>query len=222
MINSAGAGFLGRSVADVLGKDDTPAIHSGNWVGFVMGGATEPWCSPVAGTNIRGNRRLRAGCHAGSTSRRKVHIEDPSGPSDWLARHLVATSQTAKRAEEKGNPAIATEAPASTSKHTPLAVVEMGRRVSCCRWESFRRERIFGYRREERSGWGSMRVSSCPTQFRQPTWIRFGTVCLRQGGRRAQPPTTMSPKAGRTISLRVGNNTPLVDDSGAGAGSGLR
>ena len=157
MINSAGARFLGRTVDEVLGKDDTELF------------------SPEVGRAIKERDRTvvqsgesqtyeEPGTAAGVTRlylATKGPFRDPSGQVIGLLG-ICRDITDRKRAEE--------EIRQSQQKlrihfeHTPLAVVEWDMEFRVTAWNPSA-ERIFGYTRDEAMGQHASFI--VPSQFRQ-------------------------------------------------------
>ena len=201
MINTAGARFLGRTVGEVLGKDDTELF------------------SPEVGRAIK--ERDRAVVHAGETQTyeepgtaagvtrlylaTKGPFRDPNGQVIGLLG-ICRDITDRKRAEE--------EIRQSQQKlrihfeHTPLAVAEWDLEFRVTAWNPSA-ERIFGYTRDEAMGQHASFI--VPPQFRQHVDRVWQELLKQSGGERSANDNIT--KNGRHISCEW-YNTPLVDDSG--------
>jgi len=202
MINSAGARFLGRAAAEVLGKNDTELFD------------------PEIGREIMARDRLvvqsgeaktyeEPGTAAGVTRlylATKGPFRDPNGQVIGLLG-ICRDITDRKRAEE--------EIRQSQQKlrihfeHTPLAVVEWDLQFRVTAWNPSA-ERIFGYTRQEAMGQHASFI--VPIQFRQHV-DRIWTEVLKQSGEGARSANDNLTRSGRTISCEW-YNTALVDDSG--------
>jgi two-component system cell cycle sensor histidine kinase/response regulator CckA len=204
MMNKAGAGFLGRSVDEVLGKDDSALF------------------SPEVGRAIM--KRDREVIHAGETqtyeefgtaagkTRLFLATKGPFRDSTGQVMGLLGICRDItdrKRAEE--------EIRQSQKKlqihldHTPLAVVEWDVNFRVATWNPAA-ERIFGYTREEALGQHGHFIVPAEVHERvDHLWqdLISGRVTSRFGFSRNDNVT----KNGRTISCEW-YNTPLVDDAG--------
>ncbi|HME34797.1 MAG TPA: PAS domain S-box protein [Candidatus Sulfotelmatobacter sp.] len=201
MMNPAGAGFLGRTVEEVIGKDDTELFD------------------PENGREImeRDRRILESGetqnYEEGGTAAgvpriylaNKGPFRDASGKVVGLLG-ICRDITDRKRAEE--------EMHQSQQKlhihfeHTPLAVVEWDLEFRVTAWNPSA-ERIFGYSRQEAiRQHGSFIV---PPQYRQLVDKVWQALISQRGGTRNTNDNLT--KDGRTISCEW-YNTPLVDESG--------
>jgi len=207
MINSAGAALLGRSVEEVLGKDDSELLSSDT------GPEVMAADRKVIESGVTQTYEERAA--ANGTSRlylaTKGPYRDPQGEIIGLlgiCRDITAR----KQAEE--------EIRQSQQKlrfhfdHTPLAVVEWDLDFRVTAWNPSA-ERIFGYAREEALGQhGSFIV---PEAYRAQVDRVWHDLLHNAEG--ADVPTARFgqndniTKDGRLISCEW-YNTPLVDDSG--------
>ncbi len=201
MMNSAGARILGRSVDDVLGKDDTEVFNpdAGRAImtrdrAVVQSGETQTYEEP--GT-VGGVTRLYLAT--------KGPFRDPNGQVIGLLG-ICRDITDRKRAEE--------EIRQSQQKlrihfeHTPLAVVEWDLKFRVAAWNPSA-ERIFGYTRDEAMGQHATFI--VPPQFRQHVEEVWQGLLQQSGGGRSTNDNVT--KSGRTISCEW-YNTPLVDDSG--------
>ena len=205
MINSAGARFLGRSVEEIVGKDDTEFF------------------SPESGRQII--ERDRTALRSGQTS-----TYEEVGVSAGVARTYLTTKgpfrdatgriigvlgicrdiSDRKRAEEeihKSEQRLRVHV-----EHTPLAVIEWDLDFRVVAWNAAA-ERLFGFSREKAMGQhGSFIV---PPAFRQHVDQVWQGLLAQKGGVRSTNDNLT--KAGRTISCEW-YNTPLVDESGRAFG----
>src|SRR3984957_17523903 len=201
MMNTAGAGFLGRTVQDILGRTDA-----------------ELFVPAVGRTIMERDRKVvesgetrtyeEFGTAAGVTRlylATKGPFRDPSGQVLGLLG-ICRDITDRKRAEE--------EIRQSQQKlrmhidHTPLAVVgwDLGLRVAA--WNPSA-ERIFGYTREQ--ALGKQASFFVPPQLRAQV-DEIGRELLAGKGIERSTNENLT-KDGRTISCEW-YNTPLVDDSG--------
>ena len=201
MINSAGARFLGKSAADVLGKDDAelfdPEVGRDIMMRdrkVVQSGETQTYEEP--GTAAGVSRLYLA---------TKGPFRDPNGQIIGLLG-ICRDITDRKRAEE--------EIRQSQQKlrihfeHTPLAVVEWDMEFRVAAWNPSA-ERIFGYTREEALGRHASFI--VPPQFRPQVDQTWQALIKQAGGVRSMNDNLT--KDGRQISCEW-YNTPLVDDSG--------
>ncbi len=205
MINSAGARFLGRSLEEIVGKDDS---------GFF---------SAESGRQIM--ERDRTTIQSGETS-----TYEEVGVSAGVARTYLTTKgpyrdatgrvigvlgisrdiTDRKRAEEeihKSEQRLRVHV-----EHTPLAVIEWDLNFRVVAWNAAA-ERLFGFPRAEALGQhGSFIV---PPAFRQHVDQIWQGLLEQKGGARSTNENVT--KTGRTISCEW-YNTPLVDESGRAFG----
>jgi PAS domain S-box-containing protein len=201
MMNSAGAEFIGKSVADILGntdlelfpldtaravmEKDRQVIESGVTQTFEESGI----CNGI-------NRLFLA---------TKGPYRDVKGEVAGLLG-ISRDITERKRAEE--------EMRQSQRKlgihfeHTPLAVVEWDLDFRVAAWNPSA-ERIFGYTREEALGQHASFI--VPQQYRQHVDQVWRELISHQGGTRSKNDNLT--KDGRTISCEW-YNTALIDDSG--------
>jgi two-component system cell cycle sensor histidine kinase/response regulator CckA len=203
MMNPAGAAFLGRTVDEVIGKDDTELFN------------------PEAGREIMElDRRVlqagemltfeEAGTSAGVSRiylSNKGPFRDASGKVVGLLG-ICRDISDRKMAEE--------EMRKSQQKlrihfdHTPLAVIEWDLDFRVADWNPSA-ERIFGYTREEALGQrGSFIVHP---QFRERVDRVWQTLLQQKGATRNIGENDNITKDGRVISCEW-YNTPLIDESG--------
>ncbi|HEY3971536.1 MAG TPA: PAS domain S-box protein [Candidatus Sulfotelmatobacter sp.] len=201
MMNSAGLGFLGRSIADVLGKDDAEL--------FV----------PEIGRAIMERDRLvvqsgvtqtyeESGTAAGVT-RTFLSTKGPYRDANGKVIGLLGICRDIsdrKRAEEDIRQSQ--QKLSIHFEHTPLAVVEWDLQFRVTAWNPSA-ERIFGYSREEALGQHASFI--VPPNFRRHVDEVWQGVLNQNGGTRSANDNVT--KDGRTISCEW-YNTPLVDESG--------
>ena len=201
MINTAGARALGRSAAEVVGKNDTELF------------------SPEAGRAIMGRDRTvlqsgevqtyeEPGTVAGVTRlylATKGPFRDPNGEVIGLLG-ICRDITDRKRAEEEIR--VSQQRLRTHFEHTPLAVVEWDLEFRVTAWNPSA-ERIFGYTREEAMGHHASFI--VPPQFRRHVDQLWTELLNQTGGTRSTNDNVT--KGGRHISCEW-YNTPLVDDSG--------
>jgi two-component system cell cycle sensor histidine kinase/response regulator CckA len=201
MVNSAGAQFVGRTVEDVIGKDDTELF------------------TPETGQLLRSFDRkvLEAGVpqtfeeRATSNGITRMYLST-KGPYRDARGQIVGvlgvardiTSQ--KRAEEEFRQSQ--QKLRIHLEHTPLAVVEWDLEFRVAAWNPSA-ERIFGYSRQEAIGQHASFIVAPP--YRQHVDQIWQGLLKQQGGTRSTNDNVT--KGGRTIACEW-YNTPLVDDSG--------
>jgi two-component system cell cycle sensor histidine kinase/response regulator CckA len=201
MINSAGASFLGRGVAEILGKDDTEVFspEAGRAImardrAVVQSGEAQTYEEPASSEGVS---RIYL-----ST---KGPYRDPNGQVIGLLG-ICRDITERKRAEE--------EIRQSQQKlrihfeHTPLAVVEWDLEFRVAAWNPAA-ERMFGYTREEAMGKHASFI--VPPHFRQHVDEVWKQLLQQSGGTRSTNDNVT--KSGRHISCEW-YNTPLVDDPG--------
>jgi two-component system, cell cycle sensor histidine kinase and response regulator CckA len=201
MMNSAGARFLGRSIEEVVGKDDSELF------------------TPENGREIMA--RDRTVIQAGET-----RTYEEVGISEGVTRTFLSTKgpyrdatgrvvgllgiardiTDRKRAEEeihKSQQRLRIHA-----EHTPLAVIEWDPQFRVAAWNAAA-ERIFGFSREEATGQHASFM--VPPAFREHVQQVWQELIQQKGGTRSTNDNTT--KDGRTISCEW-YNTPLVDEAG--------
>jgi len=201
MINSAGAGFLGRSVADVLGKDDAEVFDPGAGRAImerdrtvIESGEAKTYEETAAAAGV--TRTYLAS---------KAPYRDPNGEVIGLLG-ICRDISDRKRAEEEFRQSQ--QKLRTHFEYTPLAVVEWDLQFRVAAWNPSA-ERVFGYSREEAIGQhGSFLV---PAHFRQSVDQVWHDLLNQKGG--ARNTNDNITKDGRTISCEW-YNTPLVDESG--------
>ncbi len=201
MINSAGAQLLGRTVAEVIGKDDAElfAPENGREImaadrKIVESGKTQTY--------------EELGVSAG-VARTYLATKGPYRDSNGAVIGLLGICRDItdrKRAEEEFRQSQ--QKLRIHFEHTPLAVVEWDTQLRITEW-SASAERVFGYSRAEAIG---RDASFLVPPALQEHVARMGQeiLMLRGGTRSANDNLT---KDGRTISCEW-YNTPLVDESG--------
>jgi two-component system cell cycle sensor histidine kinase/response regulator CckA len=200
MINSAGARLLGRTVDEVIGKDDTELF------------------TPETGREIMaGDRKV--------VESEKTQTYEEQGVSAGVARTYLSTkgpyrdanSQVIgllgicrditdrKRAEEEFRQSQ--QKLRIHFEHTPLAVIEWDTQLRITEW-SPSAERVFGYSREEAMGRDASFL--VPPALREHVDRMGQDILTQRGGTRSANDNIT--KDGRTISCEW-YNTPLVDES---------
>ncbi len=201
MINSAGARFVGRTVEEILGHDDS---H---------------WFPPEAAQAIRlrDQELVQSGqtvtyeetLTANGVSRvflaTKGPFRDPGGQVIGLLGICRDISDRRKAEEEIRQ---SQQKLRIHFEHTPLAVVEWDTGFRVAAWNPSA-ERIFGYSREEAMGQHASFI--VPAQFRSHVDQVWQELIKQTGGTRSTNDNIT--KSGRHISCEW-YNTPLVDDSG--------
>jgi two-component system cell cycle sensor histidine kinase/response regulator CckA len=202
MMNSAGAAFLGRSVVEILGKNDLELFlpQVGRTImqrdrEVVQSGVTQTY--EEFGTSA-GVTRLYL-----ST---KGPFRDPGGKVVGLLG-ICRDITERKRAEE--------EIRQSQQKlrmhieNTPLAVVEWDVNFRVAAW-NHAAERIFGYSRQEAIGQHGHFI--VPAEIRPGVDRVWQELLAKKGGKSGRPNDNIT-KDGRIISCEW-YNTPLIDDAG--------
>jgi two-component system cell cycle sensor histidine kinase/response regulator CckA len=203
MMNPAGAGFLGRTVDEIIGKDDTELFdqETGRQImeldrGVVQAGEMQTF--EESGT-------------AAGVSRTYFSNKGPYRDANGKVVGLLGVCRdiTDRKMAEQ-------EMRQSQQKlrihfeHTPLAVVEWDLDFRVADWNPSA-ERMFGYSREEAIGeHGSFIVHP---QFRERVDRVWQTLLQQKGATRNVGENDNVTKNGRIISCEW-YNTPLVDDSG--------
>jgi two-component system, cell cycle sensor histidine kinase and response regulator CckA len=201
MINSAGAGFLGRSIDDVLGKDDVEvfspeigrAIMERDRV-VVQSGKSQTYEEPATAAGV---------------TRTYLATKGPYRDSNGQIVGLLGICRDItdrKRAEEEMR--RSQQKLSIHFEHTPLAVVEWDLEFRVVAWNPSA-ERIFGYSRQEALGQHASFI--VPPPFRQHVAAVWQGLLNQSGGARSANDNIT--KDGRIISCEW-YNTPLVDDSG--------
>jgi two-component system, cell cycle sensor histidine kinase and response regulator CckA len=201
MINSAGAGFFGRKVEDIIGKSDVELFH------------------PEVGRAIM--RRDREVVESGKTQTyeefgtaagvTRLYLST-KGPLRYAGGEVVGllgicrditerkrTEEEIRQSQQKLRMHI---------EHTPLAVVEWDVNHRVSDWNPSA-ERIFGYTRAEALGQPASFI--VPSEFRQQVDEVGRRLLEKSGGGRSSNDNIT--KSGRHIACEW-YNTPLVDDAG--------
>jgi two-component system, cell cycle sensor histidine kinase and response regulator CckA len=205
MMNSAGARFVGRSVDDVLGKDDAELFSPevGRMImqhdrEVIQSGLTQTYEEPATAAGVTRTYLSTKGPY-----------RDPSGKVIGLLG-ICRDISDRKRAEEEMR--RSQQKLSIHFEHTPLAVVEWDLQFRVTAWNPSA-ESVFGYSRQEAVGQhGSFIV---PAQFRPFVDQVWQDLLNQKGGVRSANDNVT--KDGRTISCEW-YNTPLVDDSGRALG----
>jgi two-component system, cell cycle sensor histidine kinase and response regulator CckA len=201
MMNSAGARFVGRSVDEVLGKDDAELFSPeiGHKImqrdrEVIQSGVTQTYEEPATAAGVTRTYLATKGPY-----------RDPSGTVIGLLG-ICRDISDRKLAEEEMR--RSQQKLSIHFEHTPLAVVEWDLQFRVTAWNPSA-ERVFGYSRQEALGQhGSFIV---PEHFRQYVDKVWHDLLNQRGGTRNTNDNIT--KDGRTISCEW-YNTPLVDDSG--------
>jgi two-component system, cell cycle sensor histidine kinase and response regulator CckA len=201
MMNSAGARFMGRSVEEVIGKDDMELFNpeSGQEImerdrSILQAGETQTY---------------EEGGTAGGVSRvylaNKGPFRDVNGEVVGLLG-ICRDITDRKRAEQEMRQSQ--QKLSIHFEHTPLAVVEWDLQFRVAAWNPSA-ERIFGYSRPEAVGQHASFI--VPPEFRPHVEQVWQGLLKQTGGTRSANDNVT--KDGRTISCEW-YNTPLVDESG--------
>ncbi|HKU27155.1 MAG TPA: PAS domain-containing protein [Candidatus Sulfotelmatobacter sp.] len=201
MINSAGAGFVGKSIDQILGKTDRE-LFSADTAGAIMEMDRKVMVQGLTQTyEERGT--------SNGVSRLYLATKGPYRDAHGEIIGLLGISRDIterKQAEE--------EIRQSQQKlgihfqHTPLAVVEWDLDFRVAAWNPSA-ERIFGYSRQEALGQHARFI--VPTQYWPQVDQVWQALLHQKGGARSTNDNLT--KDGRTISCEW-YNTPLVDESG--------
>ncbi len=201
MINSSGANFLGRSIDDVIGKNDAELFDPG--VGRVImerdreviqSSGAQTYEEPATAGGVTRTYLATKGPYRDP----RGHVIGLLGICRDITDRKLAEEQM-RQSEQKLRIHFG---------HTPLAVVEWDMQFHVADWNPSA-ERIFGYSREEAIGQhGSFIV---PPNFRSQVDQVWSTLLSQSGGTRNTNDNIT--KDGRTI-ICEWYNTPLVDDSG--------
>ena len=201
MINSAGARFVGRTIEEVLGRDDS------DWFPAEAARAIRLRDEELAQSGLA--QTYEEVLSANGVSRVFLATKGPFRDTNGEVIGLLGICRDItdrKRAEE--------EIRKSQQKlrihfeHTPLAVVEWDLEFRVTAWNPSA-ERIFGYTREE--AMGQHASFTIPAQFREHVDQVWQALLKQSGGTRSTNDNIT--KSGRHISCEW-YNTPLVDDSG--------
>jgi two-component system cell cycle sensor histidine kinase/response regulator CckA len=201
MMNSAGAGLVGRSVEDVLGKDDTEIFspEAGRAImqrdrAVIQSGASQTYEEPATAAGV-----------ARTYLATKGPYRDSTGQVIGLLG-ICRDISDRKRAEEEMRQSQ--QKLAIHFEHTPLAVVEWDLEFRVAAWNPSA-ERIFGYSRQEALGQHASFI--VPPEFRPHVDAVWQGLVKQSGGSRSTNDNLT--KDGRTISCEW-YNTPLADESG--------
>jgi len=202
MMNTAGAGFLGRGIEDVIGKTDAelflPEVGRAIWARdrkVLQGGETKTY--EEFGTAAGVTRLYLA---------TKGPFRDPDGKVVGLLG-ICRDITERKRAEEEVRQSQ--EKLRMHIESTPLAVVEWDLQFRVVSWNASA-ERIFGYTREEAMGQhGHFIVPRSVRPLVDKVWQE---LLAGKGGKHGSPNDNVT-KNGRTISCEW-YNSPLVDAAG--------
>jgi two-component system, cell cycle sensor histidine kinase and response regulator CckA len=201
MMNAAGAGFLGRSVEEVLGKNDEElfspemgrAIMERDRL-VVQSGRTQTYEEPATAAGVTRTYLATKGPYRDSNG----EVIGLLGICRDISERKLAEEQM-RQSQQKLRIHF---------EHTPLAVVEWDLQFRVADWNPSA-ERIFGYSRQEAVGQhGGFIV---PPQFRQQVDQAWIGLLKQSGGARSTNDNVT--KDGRTISCEW-YNTPLVDEAG--------
>ncbi len=202
MMNSAGARFLGRTIDEVLGKDDTELFDDPETGRVIMELDRRVLQSGEMQT-------LEEEGTAAGVSRTYLSNKGPFRDANGQVIGLLGICRDIsdrKMAEEEMRQSQ--QKLSMHFEHTPLAVVEWDLAFRVTAWNPSA-EGIFGYSRHEALGQhGSFIV---PAPFRQNVDQVWQDLVQQKGGMRNTNDNLT--KDGRTISCEW-YNTPLVDESG--------
>ncbi len=201
MINSAGARLLGRTVEEVIGKDDAELFTPENGREIM---AADRKVVDSGKTQTYEEVGISAGVARTYLSTKGPH-RDSNGEIIGLLG-ICRDITDRKRAEEEFRQSQ--QKLRIHFEHTPLAVVEWDTQLRITEW-SPSAERVFGYSRNE--------VLGRDASFLVPSALkehidRIGQEILNQKGGTRSTNDNLT-KDGRTISCEW-YNTPLVDESG--------
>ena len=201
MINSAGAGFLGKTVKEILGKNDSELFPP------QVGRAIMERDHIVVQSGLAQTYE-EDGTAAGVT-RTYLSTKGPYRDSNGEVIGLLGICRDIsdrKRAEEEMRQSQ--QKLSIHFEHTPLAVVEWDLEHRVTAWNPSA-ERIFGYTRQEALGQQASFI--VPPEFRQHVDGIGQNLIMQTGGARSTNDNIT--KDGNRISCEW-YNTPLVDDSG--------
>jgi PAS domain S-box-containing protein len=201
MINSAGAQLLGRTVDQVIGKDDAELFTPENGREIM---AADRKVVESGKTQTYEELGVAAGQARTYLSTKGPH-RDSNGEIIGLLG-ICRDITDRKRAEEEFR--RSQQKLRIHFEHTPLAVVEWDTHLRITEWSSSA-ERVFGYSRNEAVGRDASFL--VPPALREHV-DRMGQELLAQKGGTRSTNDNIT-KDGRTISCEW-YNTPLVDESG--------
>jgi two-component system, cell cycle sensor histidine kinase and response regulator CckA len=201
MINSAGARSLDRTIADILGKDDSELFSPGNGREIME----RDRAALQAGETCTYEEVAISGGVTKTYLSTKGPYRDPGGKLIGLLG-ICRDITDRKRAEEEIH--RSQQRLRIHVEHTPLAVIEWDPEFRVVAWNAAA-EHIFGFSRDEAIGQHAYFI--VPPDIRQHV-AEIGQGLLQQtaGTRSTNDNVT---KDGRTISCEW-YNTPLVDESG--------
>jgi two-component system cell cycle sensor histidine kinase/response regulator CckA len=201
MINSAGARLLGRTIEEVIGKDDAELFTPENGREIM---AADRKVVDAGKTQTYEEVGISAGVARTYLSTKGPH-RDSNGEIIGLLG-ICRDITDRKRAEEEFRQSQ--QKLRIHFEHTPLAVVEWDTQLRITEW-SPSAERVFGYSRNEVLGRDASFL--VPSALREHI-DRIGQEILNQEGGTRSTNDNLT-KDGRTISCEW-YNTPLVDESG--------
>jgi PAS domain S-box-containing protein len=201
MINSAGARLLGRTVEEVIGKNDAELFAPENGREIM---AADRKVVESGKTQTYEELGVSAGMARTFLSTKGPH-RDPNGEIIGLLG-ICRDITDRKRAEEEFRQSQ--QKLRIHFEHTPLAVVEWDTHLRITEWSSSA-ERVFGYSRHEAIGRDARFL--VPHSVRDHVDRMGQEILERTGGTRSTNDNLT--KDGRTISCEW-YNTPLVDESG--------
>jgi two-component system cell cycle sensor histidine kinase/response regulator CckA len=201
MINSAGAQLLGRTVEEVIGKDDTELFTPENGRQIM---AADRKVVDSGKTQTYEELGVSAGVARTYLSTKGPHRDSNGEVIGLLGICRDITDR--KRGEEEFR--RSQQKLRIHFEHTPLAVVEWDTQLRITEWSSSA-ERVFGYSRHEALGRDASFL--VPPALREHV-DRMGQEILGQKGGTRSANDNLT-KDGRTISCEW-YNTPLVDESG--------
>jgi PAS domain S-box-containing protein len=201
MMNASGAGFLGRSVEEVLGKNDAELFdpEMGRVImerdrAVIQSGRAQTYEESATAAGVTRTYLATKGPYRDSNG----DVIGLLGICRDISERKLAEEQM-RQSQQKLRIHF---------EHTPLAVVEWDLQFRVADWNPSA-ERIFGYSRQEAIGQhGSFLVPAPFHQHVDKTWIEL----LRQSGGTRSTNDNVT-KDGRTISCEW-YNTPLVDEAG--------
>jgi two-component system, cell cycle sensor histidine kinase and response regulator CckA len=201
MINSAGASLLGRTVEEVIGKDDTKLFTSETSREII---AADRKVVESGRTQTYEELGISAGVARTYLSTKGPH-RDSNGEIIGLLG-ICRDITDRKRAEQEFRQSQ--QKLRIHFEHTPLAVIEWDTQLRITEW-SPSAERVFGYSRQEAIGRDASLLVP-PALKAHVDGIGRQLLTQKSGTRSTNDNIT---KGGRTISCEW-YNTPLVDESG--------
>jgi two-component system, cell cycle sensor histidine kinase and response regulator CckA len=206
IINSAGARFLGRTIDDVLGKDDTELFDPE--IGRVI---MDRDAAVVQSGEAQTYEEITT---AASVTRTYLSTKGPYRDSNGQVIGLLGICRDIsdrKRAEEEFRQSQ--QKLRIHLEHTPLAVIEWDIEFRVADWNASA-ERIFGYSREEALGKHASFI--VPPEFREHVESIWRGLLNRKGGIRSTNDNVT--RDGRIITCEW-YNTPLIDEAGSVLGA---